>query len=146
MNWESNVSEVSVDAVDEAFDVYLQARSEYEEASKKAKELNQVMLEHEWKLQEMLESAGKNSWQLDGKGKVSTYERVSYQTPKSVEEKKQLAKYMTDKMGKEAFWEMFSVNSQTLNSWAKLEIEQGAECIPGLKEPTVTKKLRLSRR
>jgi len=144
MSWgQSNINDISVETVDAAFDDYLKARDIYEGLSKESKAAHKVMLEYEWKLQEMLEQAGKTSWSLDGRGKVSSYENASYATPKTVEDKRALAQYISE--GKGSFWEMFSVNSRTLNAWAKQEFENGVKHIPGLAEPTVTKKIKLTR-
>jgi len=139
--WKSNFEDVSTTQLDKAFSDYVEARNTYEQKNKIAKEAYAVYQELEFKFTQLLQSSGKSNWNVDGMGKVSEYERTTYTTPKSVEDKKKLAEYL----GKERFWDMFSVNSQTLNSWAKAEKENGVVEIPGLGEPTTIKKLRLTR-
>ena len=76
------------------------------------------------------------------RGLVSISNRFSVQTPKSVEDKKELFKYF---QSKGIYWDMVSVNSMTLNSYYKAELEiAGGEgnidfAIPGLKKHTYTK-------
>jgi len=77
--------------------------------------------------------------QFRGKrGLVSLVEKVSVRTPKTVADKKLLGKYL-EKKG--IFWDMFGVNSQTLNSFYKQERdyakEQGQDSfqLPGVDDP-----------
>jgi len=142
---ETNFEDVSVEALDQAFSSYVEARNDYDEKNKTAKEAHAIMADLEWKFLDLLKSAGKTNWNVDGLGKCSEYERTTYQTPKSAEDKKALAKYIQDKYGKESFWNLFSVNSQTLNSWVKEELQDTEQMIPGLSEPSTIKKLRLTR-
>lgn len=142
---ETNFEEVSVEALDKAFNEYVEARNDYEQKDKIKKEAYAVYQDLEWKFLDMLKSAGKTNWNVDGLGKCSEYERTTYSTPKTIQDKQALAKYIQDKYGKESFWELFSINSATLNSWAKEELQNAEERIPGLGEANTIKKLRLTR-
>ena len=65
---------------------------------------------------------------------------LSYKTPKDIEQKEKLFEYIKGK-GHEVYMSLLSVNSQTLNAWAKAEtqsaIDQGIFpfSIPGIDEP-----------
>jgi len=143
---DSNFEDVSVEQLDKAFSEYVEARNVYEEKNKASKEAYAKYQDLEFKFISILQHSGKTNWNVDGLGKCSEYERKSYATPKTTESKQEIAKYIQDNHGKDAFWDMFSINSATLNAFCKQEIENNPGVkIPGLGEPTAIKKLRLTR-
>lgn len=81
-------------------------------------------------------------------GGVSISHRTSVKTPKTLEAKNKLFDYLR---AKGLFDTMVSVNSQTLNSFYKAEMEQAIEAgnsefqIPGLDEVTVSQTLSFRR-
>ena len=146
-NNETTSEDISIDDLDEVVKRYEQARTEYEAKSKASKEAHKVLEERKMELYNLMERAGKSKWEVDGVGKVSSYATMSFKTPKDPTSKKELAEYMQNKYGKETFWEMFSVNSQTLNSWAKQEFENDKSLvkIPGIEDPVARENIRFTR-
>lgn len=144
--WEVPTEEVSISELDEAVKAFQEARIDYETKKKISNEADAVCKEAKKKLYNLLNSAGKKSWEVEGIGKVSKYETFSFKTPKSPIEKQALAKYMQDKYGKDVFWEMFSVNSMSLNSWANQEFDNDPSLvkIPGLEDPVANEKIRFN--
>lgn len=129
--------EVSIVDLDTAVQVYLCAKADYEAKKQLSNDANAVMKEHMRRLETLMSSAGKKNWETD-EGKAIIVHKMQYTTPKDPDAKKALAQYMQDKYGKEMFWDIFGVNSQTLNAWAKQELENNPELmnIPGLDSPT----------
>ena len=70
--------------------------------------------------------------------------RLSYKVPKTLEEREAFFGHLKEKG---LFEDMITVHSQTLNSWAKRELEVAAEMgaddfqIPGLGDPTYSESL-----
>lgn len=107
------------------------------------KELNEAEERDETKILEMLEAAELDSF--DGtKGKVSIVNRFTVRVPQSIDDKQKLFDYLKKR---KIFFELVSVNSQTLNSFYKKEMEIAAGegntdfKIPGVGEPGVKKTL-----
>lgn len=144
--WGAPTEEVSITELDEAVKAFQEARLDYEQKKKISNEADAVCKEAKKKLYNLLQAAGKKSWEVEGVGKVSKYETFSFKTPKAPTEKQALAKYMQDKYGKDVFWEMFSVNSMSLNSWANQEFENDPSLakIPGLEDPVANEKIRFN--
>ena len=88
------------------------------------KQLNVEKAELEDKLEKMLELQGTNNCQSSG-GKISKAVRESYQTPKTLEERKAMFDIFMERYGEETTWGIFGANSQALNSRVK-EITQTA--------------------
>lgn len=146
-NNETEHENISIDDLDNVVREYEQARTVYEAKSKESKEAHKILEERKLELYNLLQRAGKSKWEVEGIGKVSSYETMSFKTPKDPTAKKELAEYMQNKYGKETFWEMFSVNSMTLNSWAKQEFENDKQLlkIPGVDEPVARENIRFTR-
>lgn len=74
-------------------------------------------------------------------GKVEIRNNLSYKTPKTQQDKQALFEYIRTK-GEDVFYELVSVNSQTLNAFCKREIENAAAEnifpfeVPGVGDPT----------
>jgi hypothetical protein len=86
-----------------------------------------------------LEQHEMEKYHVEGFGLIFTSERFTVPTPKSVEAKKEFGKYLQKKG---IFWELMSVNSQTLNSFYKTEMEAAIAKgdvdfkVPGIGEPS----------
>lgn len=107
------------------------------------KELNEAEERDETKILEMLEASDLDSF--DGtKGKVSIVNRFTVRVPQSIDDKQALFKYLQQR---KIFYELVSVNSMTLNSFYKKEMEIAQSegntdfKIPGVGEPGVKKSL-----
>lgn len=116
-------SKITVEELDEWGRKWKEASEEYATASARASELYKVKEELEGKFVEALQQAGRQKYFVEGIGLVGFSKRMSVQTPKTIEDKQALAKWMQDTYGKEFFWEKFSVNSQTLQSMYNKEYE-----------------------
>lgn len=123
-------------------------RSKRDELELQDKALRDEEAELEAKFIEYLTEAKLDSFK-GAKGTVSVVNRFSVQTPKTVEEKKALGKFFSER---EIFWQYFSVNSQSLNSFYKEEMAAAIERgdtdfkIPGIGEPTLTQKIQFRRK
>ncbi len=81
------------------------------------------------------------------KGTIRVEQRYSYKTPKENTDKVQLFNYIKEKYGKDTLMGMTGINSQTLNSWAKKEVQSALEdgvtlLIPGLESPSVSNQVK----
>ena len=87
----------------------------------------------------IMEETEKTKYHLEGYGLIYSVNKFSVKTPKTLEEKKALGKYMNERG---IFWEYFSVNSATLNSFYEEEFEKAKEAgnidwkLPGVGEPS----------
>lgn len=129
--------------MDELCDKLADVRDEKGKLNARLKELSEVEDSCESKILAFLEEAELDSF--DGtRGKISITNRFSVQVPKSIDDKKALGKFLQDR---KIFWELMSVNSMTLNSYYKQELEIAKSQgdfdfkIPGVGEPKVTKTL-----
>lgn len=73
--------------------------------------------------------------------------QYTYQTPKSIEDKKAFGKWLTQKGGADVFWDKLTFNHQTVQGICKEEMADAKETgdmdreIPGIKEPSVRETL-----
>lgn len=91
--------------------------------------------------------------ELDGfdgsEGRLSIVEKMRVTVPKSVEDKKALAKYLEKK---KIFWELFGINSQTLNSFYNAEADIAKDrgdadwSMPGVNPPSIELSLQFRRK
>lgn len=87
-----------------------------------------------------LKTAGKTKYECEGVGLVNVITKFNWTTPKTNDEKLKLFKYIENTYSDDVLLTMTSINYQTLNSWAKSEMEIHEKdptfSIPGLAEPT----------
>jgi hypothetical protein len=107
------------------------AEQEYDRKAAAVKEV-------EAKLIGLLKVVNRDKFTTPGAGTAYISHRQNFTTPKTGEDKVQLFNYIRTKYGEEVLRSMISINSATLNSWAKKEIDAGALNIPGLGQPTST--------
>jgi len=78
---------------------------------------------------------------LPGLGTVYRQKNFSVETPKTIESKEALFKWISDNKGRDVLRSMISINSQTLNSFYKSELEVAKEtgnidfALPGIEAP-----------
>ncbi len=78
------------------------------------------------------------------RGTVVRAVRYTVPTPKTIEDKVAFFDWLNKEKGREVYWTYASVNSQSLNSFYKAEMEAAKEAgnfnfkIPGLAEPEAT--------
>lgn len=133
------MSSTSLTEMEELVGLLAQSKSELEKLSDTEKELQKVRRDIEGKIMAKLKEIG-NTGYLASVGRVDIRTSLSYKTPKDFDAKKQLFDYIKAK-GDDVYMSLLSVNSQTLNAWAKAETKAAAEAnifpfeIPGLEEP-----------
>lgn len=116
--------------------------AEVERTKKIAAEARAVYDEVELKVLELLKQAKKTKYPVDGLGTVSITSRFQVRTPKSIEDKSALFKYISEHHGQDGLLGLLSINSQTLNSFVKQEKETNPLVeIPGLEAPTIVEGL-----
>lgn len=132
--------ETTVARMEELSEKIQAKRLEVEAAQDVVKELNKQLASLEMTMLETLKGLGKDSYKSEI-GTISIIHRTSFKTPKTPEEKAAFFDYLR---AKNMFDALVSVNSQTLNSFCKAELEtaiaegRGLEFqIPGIGEPTV---------
>lgn len=125
---ESNFEQISVEDIDELVKLYSTARADYELKTKLAKEANAVCESLKAKIINILDSASKKNWQVDGVGRITRTTRYSPQ----VINKEDMIKHFQDK-GHEEFLAFVSVNHMTLGSYVKQEKEANPDfSMPGV--------------
>lgn len=134
---QEQTSSMTFEEMDNLVQQYHQARLKVEAASAAKKELDQAKQDLEDKVIQALKSSGKTSYTLEGVGSVGVSYRDSFVTPKTNEDKRKLFDYIKSKYGDDYLTKLLGINSNTLNGWAKSEIEADPGLtIPGLEAPT----------
>lgn len=127
---------------------YSELRSRKDELSKTLSGLEDEISAVSSKIIESLDSSGKERWDINGVGTISVVHRFTYKVPKTPDQKEQFFGFLKEKG---IFEDLISVNSQTLNAFAKREMELAKESgatdfsIPGLEEPALDKTIQLRR-
>lgn len=122
-----------------------EARAKYEELKKISTEAYHQLEEVERKVIGALSHNNRTKYQVEGIGMVYLSHKEVWSVPKTVEDKRRLFSYISDKHGADALDAMLSIHHATLNSFANKETESGQMQIPGLAEPTSTTTLNFRR-
>lgn len=116
-----------------------QAESEYDEAKKIATEKNAIREEKRQLVLDTLKACGKSKYHVDGLGTASLVTVMSVNTPKTIDEKRELFKYIRAQHGDDALMALLSINYQSLNSFVRTELEthkdDPAFIVPGVGAP-----------
>ena len=126
-------------------------KKHHEELKKATDEASKVLTSKKIEMRKILTEMGITKQQVPGYGTVSVTSKVSYKTPKVPDDKKQLFKYIEENHGKDTLDNLISINSATLNSFAKTEVERMIEdgnddfLIPGLEAPTLSEDIRFTK-
>lgn len=127
--------EITLSQLDEYIKKLVSLRAEYDEAKKRSSEINTLVEEQESFVLGILNKLNRNSYDAEGVAKVTKCMATTYKVPKELSSKKELFDYIKGKHGPDTLMNMVSINHQTLNSWAKQEL-QTVSTIPGLELPT----------
>lgn len=144
---EKPMEDISLMEFEKAIQEYAEAKEEVERLGALKNKATEVMDMFESRVMSIMQAFNKTSYR-SSYGLLVRSERWSWKTPKSDEEKDAFYGYLKEKG---LFDTMISVNSQTLNSFAKKELEAAKELgdidftIPGLGEPTLTEMIALRR-
>lgn len=150
--FELETKEVTTQELDEAVIAYKLAKEEYDKASAVSSEKNSVAEKLKQNLLDLLTAAGKSSYIVENVALISVSLKTQVTTPKTIEQKEQLFKWVENRLGREALIAYQTVNYQSLNSLYNSEmkeaLEKGEEWngIDGLEMPTVVKTLSMRAR
>ena len=147
---------ITTEQLDELCIKYAAAREDYEKAKENSNDLYAAAETLKGKVVEAMTQAGKSKYIVDGVGTFGFKDKMSVKTPKTLEEKQVLWKYLEEKYGKEVVWDKFGINSQTLNSFYNSELEifneeaklgkvSGDFHLPGIEAPTAQRDLKLTK-
>ena len=130
----SENKEVTVKQLEAMIDYAFRLREEYQNAKDEAESLYAKLKDHQESIVTMLEALEMTSYK--SKAGLFAYKyTATFKTPKTPEQKEQFFAFLREKG---IFDNMISVNSRTLNSWAKQEEAANADvldfCIPGLEK------------
>lgn len=118
---------------------YRDQKNTIKELKEQLKAANGVLDKLEREGMAMLSESGMNDGiKINGLGQISIKQDIAYRVPQDLEAKQKLYDYIMRKYGQDTLEGMRSINSQTLNSWAKKEFESGEPFIDGLEIPSVT--------
>ena len=111
--WETpvEVTEVTLQMMDDAVKALIAKKHEYEELDKVLKALGAEWDSLEEKLIGLLQASNKKSYKVDGVANVSVSLRSSYKVPSTVENKVKLFNYIEAKHGREALLQLQGINS-----------------------------------
>lgn len=143
---EQAVQLLNLEDMDNLIKEMREARIKYEDKKKESTELYKEYQELETKAMQALEAAGKKSYKVDGLGNFSIVVKQVVTTPKTIEEKRELFRWIQDKHGKDYLTSMVSINHQKLNSFYNESFKESSDKasfkIDGLEEPTARKETR----
>lgn len=111
-------NEITVQKLEETIDKCFEQNLVYKEAKKEASDEHSQLKVFQKDAINLLEALEKDSYKT-ARGTFSFRYPDSYKTPKTVEDKKIFAEWLKSEHGEEIFWELFSVNSQSLNSFCR---------------------------
>lgn len=137
-------NEVSVGTLNELGMALKEAREHRDAVKGELEELTGKVREIEASFLTYLEQNNMRKYFVPGYGTVYTIQRLSYKVPKTPQERCEFFNHLKDKG---IYEDLITVHSQTLNSWAKKEIEVAKEMgatdfkIPGLGEPNYSETL-----
>lgn len=132
-----SAAEVTVDMLNQAVLNMKQAREAYDLKKQEASQLYDKVEEAEKNLVNLLKAAGRTKFELEGIGTAYISTKETYKVPADTQAKKLLFDYIKEKHGGQVLMTMASINHNTLNSWAKKELEADPlVVIPGLDTPT----------
>lgn len=128
-----NPEEVSVKQLEDAVSACFMLKQQEDELLERVDAIKKERLEKESFVRAQLDFYGKDR-HVSSHGTFEIRKRLSFTTPKTMEDKHAFFKWLQDK---QIFWDYASVNSQALNGLLKAEKEANPEvAIPGIQEPS----------
>lgn len=120
-------------------------KHDYAEKKEIAEACHRQVKEAEYRVIELLEKSGLDSFKVPNVGTATRTNKFSWQTPKDIESKKKFFKHVKDKLGDDGFWTYASVNSRSLQTYCSNALEEGDVQIDGLEAPVATAALRFTK-
>jgi flavodoxin len=145
---EKPMGQVSVQEIEVMIKDYKEQKEAVEQAEYEVGKLKEIQVNTEKKLLAFLNEFKKTSYKSTW-GMVVKTGRWSWKTPKTEEARKNFFAYLKKK---KVYDQLITVNSNTLNSFAKGELEAAKEAgdidfeIPGLEEPNYTERVALRKK
>ncbi len=127
---------------DAAWEIAEEAKAKYSLAYKEAEKIDNQILQ-------ALKDAGKTKYFADGYGTASIDRKPVVRVPSSIEAKKKFFAHLRS-LGEDILFSMTTVNSNTLNSWFKAQLEEASSkgilgfSVPGIDDPTTRETLRFT--
>ena len=126
-------NEMEIAELKELLENYDRKRECYDDAKTISSNMYKIYKDVEAKVLQAFEDNEIDNFASDDY-KFSRVTKLSYKTPKTTEDKKELFAFLDERFG-EASINYLGVNSQTLNKLAKELHLSGVDNIPGLEEP-----------
>ena len=139
-DWGLDQDTVTVEQFDKAIEELYELKKVCDEKKALSEAANKEYAKKEAEITKLLEVSNRDSYSAKH-GTVRLSMRASYKTPKLREDKEKLFDWIKNNYDEDTMWAYITINSQTLNSFCKKEIElaaeRGEEFKPdGLEEPT----------
>ena len=137
MPQQQTLGTVTTEQLDEAIAQMKLLRSQYEEKKRLAAEAHSLVEEAENRVIGLLKASNKSKYEAEGVGLAYIVTKETWTVPKANDKKQELFNYIKQKYGPDVLMAMVGINFETLNSWAKKELEADPlQHIPGLEQPT----------
>lgn len=142
-----NSTDIKVSDLDALIEQYIQKKDEYDVAKKVSSDLKKEMDTMKYGLIETMMEIGKTKYAHEEIGNINVVLKKTVKVPKDFEGKQAAFDHLEKEMGREAFINKFTLNSMSLNSYFKeqLEIDPNYE-IPGVGGLTEVPELRVRRK
>jgi hypothetical protein len=147
MELNETTQNVTVSAIDELCERYAEKKLAIDKLKAEIEFHKESLDECEAQILSFLEKSEKTSWRTP-KGNFIVTTRMSVQTPKSPEDRKEFFSYLKQKG---VFEDIITVHSQTLNAMFKQELDEALKQgnvqyrMPGIGEPMYSQTLSLRR-
>lgn len=133
---------VSTEELDEAVQKLIKLEDDYEAKKKVSNEASDLVDNQRTFLLALLQKAHKTKYHVDGLGTVSMALKKQVQVPKNPADKKLMLEYF-ESLGPELYNSYVTVNSMTLNSYFKQQVEIDPDfTMPGITGVTEKPELR----
>lgn len=120
------MSEITVEDLKKKVNECFEKQSEYKKKKRESDDAYNSLNIAKGEAVAMLQELDLPSFKSD-MGEISYEYRESFKTPKTVDSKKALRDYIINKYGDDAFWSLFSINSRSLQTFAKGELVEAED-------------------
>lgn len=140
--------DITVAELDELVKKVFTQKAEVEALESKVNEASKKLTELQSSLLSCLQDLKKDNYSVKDFGEVVVQKRFSVRTPKTAEDKSMFLKYLQEKG---IFWDMVTVNSNTLNAFYRSEMEEAKKDgnlnfkVPGIGDPSYFEYIKLKK-
>lgn len=137
MTQENVIDDITIKELDSVCEKACEIKREIQKLEEAVSERREELKLYENRLSAYLEHIGRDGWKF-ANGDIEVRKRTSVKIPRDESSKRALFEWLS---GRGIFYEVVSVNSQTLNALYRSEMEscqqEGKTCvIPGISDPT----------